>query len=64
MPNVTFGSKYDTKIVKYPTPRDIDYDAALKVTRPKSPAVLIGEPKPSMQNNYSQSMFNSPPSKK
>ena len=33
---VDMGSKYVSKIVKYPTPRDIDYDALMKATKPKT----------------------------
>ena len=33
--HITMGSKYETKIVKYPTPRNIDYDALMNATKPK-----------------------------
>ena len=33
--HITMGSKYETKITKYPTPRNIDYDALMAVTKPK-----------------------------
>ena len=32
---VDMGSKYQTKIIKYPTPRGIDYDAMTDVIRPR-----------------------------
>ena len=33
---VDMGSKYETKIIKYPTPRGIDYDALMKATKPRT----------------------------
>ena len=32
---VDMGSKYETKIIKYPSPKNMDYDAALKNQKPK-----------------------------
>ena len=32
---VDMGSKYETKITKYPTPRGIDYEKMTDVTRPR-----------------------------
>ena len=34
--HITMGSKYETKITKYPTPRNIDYDALMNATKPKT----------------------------
>lgn len=30
------GAKYETKIVKYPTPRNIDYNALMAAVKPKT----------------------------
>ena len=34
--HITMGAKYVTKITKYPTPRNIDYDALMNATKPKT----------------------------
>jgi hypothetical protein len=39
------GSKYEFKVNKYPTPRNMDYDAAMAATRPKVPGGGFGPPK-------------------
>ena len=41
---VDMGSKYETKIIKYPTPRGIDYDALMKATKPRTQGGGFGGP--------------------
>lgn len=42
---IDMGSKYENKINKYPTPRNMDYDAALAATKPKVPGGGFAPPK-------------------
>lgn len=43
---VSMGSKYETKYYANPTPRDMDYDALMRATKPKT-ASLAWAPSPS-----------------
>lgn len=41
---VDMGSKYETKIIKYPSPKNMDHDAILKAQRPRAPGASFGSP--------------------
>ena len=41
---VDMGSKYETKIIKYPSPKNMDYDAALRAQKPKVQGGSFGSP--------------------
>jgi hypothetical protein len=41
---VDMGSKYETKIIKYPTPRGIDYDALTNTVKPRVTGGSFGSP--------------------
>ncbi len=56
---VDMGSKYETKIAKYPISRDIDYDALMKFTKPKTVGGGLGGARSMAQS----SSFSKSPSK-
>ena len=55
---VSMGSKYETKYYCNPSPRDMDYDALMRATKPKSPA-LAWAPSPS-KGGSRMSEYSSP----
>lgn len=55
---INFGSKYETKYYANPSPRDMDYDAIMRATKPKSPS-LAWAPSPS-KGGSRMSEYSSP----